>query len=196
MKRFEIPESMKVASIWVVWGFLAIGTLGSALFVVLDYFGVKEQAAAWVQAVGSIGAIVAAGFLPLWHSRKLEQRETQRLKGVIGLLANDHCLAFFLLNRALNASTGDYGSSINSYQEKGYPLDWETHLEALASIDLTKLEVLELRAVNDMKMAARYAVGVVAELMEWDWHSDTWRERMRLIERYYHQAMIIEKQTN
>lgn len=63
MKRFQMPESMKVASIWVVWGFLAIGALGWALFVVLGFFGVERDAAAWVQAIGSIAAVMLAAWV-------------------------------------------------------------------------------------------------------------------------------------
>jgi CheY-like chemotaxis protein len=51
---------MKLASAWVVWTFLAIGALGWALFVVLESFDAKKDAAAWIQAVGSVAAIVAA----------------------------------------------------------------------------------------------------------------------------------------
>ncbi|WP_146249893.1 MULTISPECIES: hypothetical protein [unclassified Pseudomonas] len=60
MKKIEIPENIILASVWVVWAFLAVGALGWALFVVLKAFDATKDAAAWVQAVGSIAAIIAA----------------------------------------------------------------------------------------------------------------------------------------
>lgn len=58
--QIKTPTGMKTASIWVVWMFLVIGALGGALFVVLQAFDAMDDAAAWIQAVGSIAAIVAA----------------------------------------------------------------------------------------------------------------------------------------
>ncbi len=69
----KMPESMKQASIWVVWAFIAIGVLGWALFVVLDHFEVKEQAS-WVQAVGSVMAIGVA----IWISELGHRRDRAR----------------------------------------------------------------------------------------------------------------------
>lgn len=71
MKSIQMPDAMKLASLWVIWAFVAIGVLGWALFVVLDAFGVKDQAAAWVQALGSIGAILGA----IWISNGQARRE-------------------------------------------------------------------------------------------------------------------------
>lgn len=60
MKGTKLPPSMAVASIWIIWGFLGTGVVGWALFVVLEAFDSKRDAAAWVQAVGSVLAIIAA----------------------------------------------------------------------------------------------------------------------------------------
>lgn len=76
MKRLTITPMMKLASIWVAWAFLATGALGWALFVVLEHFDAKKDAAAWVQAIGSIGAILAAGAVPAWQ-RRLEARRKE-----------------------------------------------------------------------------------------------------------------------
>ncbi|MBF6029619.1 hypothetical protein ICY20_17860 [Pseudomonas sp. P115] len=60
MKKIENAAAMKLASAWVIWVFIAIGSLGWALFVVLEFFDAKTDAAAWVQAIGSVAAIIAA----------------------------------------------------------------------------------------------------------------------------------------
>ncbi|MED7670309.1 hypothetical protein GXB78_24185 [Pseudomonas moraviensis subsp. stanleyae] len=64
---------MSTATVWVVWLFLAIGALGWALFVLLDSFDAKKDAAAWVQAFGSIAAIVGA-FLVAQRTHQLERK--------------------------------------------------------------------------------------------------------------------------
>lgn len=60
MSDLSVPSAMKIASIWVVWSFLSLGILGWGLWVVLRVIGVQEGVTAWVQAIGSIGAILAA----------------------------------------------------------------------------------------------------------------------------------------
>ncbi|MBB1617345.1 hypothetical protein A9971_00425 [Pseudomonas sp. UME65] len=83
MKKFSMPPEMKVASVWVVWAFLAIGALGWALFVVLDAFGVKDKAADWAQAVGSILAIFGAAAFPVFHSKKNTAEVQRRTDAII-----------------------------------------------------------------------------------------------------------------
>ncbi|MDF2395811.1 hypothetical protein GWQ44_09710 [Pseudomonas sp. 3MA1] len=63
MENFSMPSGMRLASIWVVWGVIAIGALGWALFAVLDAFGLKQEAAAWLQAFGGIAAVCAAFYI-------------------------------------------------------------------------------------------------------------------------------------
>lgn len=77
MKFWGMPESMRLASVWVAWAFLSIGILGWALFTVLDYFDSKGDAAAWVQAVGSIVAIFVAIAIAD-HQRRVEADARQR----------------------------------------------------------------------------------------------------------------------
>jgi len=89
MKRFIFPPEMKLTTIWIVWLFLAIGSLGGALFVLLDAFDAKKDAAAWVQAVGSVAAILIA----IWMANKQSQerieivrkQENELLKKIYGV---------------------------------------------------------------------------------------------------------------
>ncbi|NWE12443.1 hypothetical protein [Pseudomonas yamanorum] len=88
MKNFSMPNEMRVASIWIVWAFVAIGVLGWALFIVLDAFGVKSDAAAWVQAVGSIMAILGAAAFPVFHSKKNAIEMQERTNAIIKTAAD------------------------------------------------------------------------------------------------------------
>lgn len=70
---------MKLASVWVIWAFFSVGAIGWALFVLLDTFGVLKDGAAWVQAVGSIMAILIAIWLPNYqHNKQLKAEENKR----------------------------------------------------------------------------------------------------------------------
>ncbi|MBO1536573.1 hypothetical protein [Pseudomonas sp. OA65] len=73
MKALEIPDGMKLATIWVVWSFLSMGVLGWGLWVILEAVGSLKDMAAWVQAIGSIGAILAAVAIArrgVWQQKK------------------------------------------------------------------------------------------------------------------------------
>lgn len=76
MKGFKFPPEITLTTIWVVWLFLAIGALGGALFVLLDAFDAKRDAAAWVQAVGSVVAILIA----VWVANKQSQERIETLR--------------------------------------------------------------------------------------------------------------------
>lgn len=93
MSKFSVPAKMKVASVWIVWAFLSIGALGWALLVVLEAFDAKKDVAAWVQAIGSILAIIGAGAFPIIHSKKNageSQSQTDTLlKTVATLIGNE-----------------------------------------------------------------------------------------------------------
>lgn len=82
MKRFEMPESMKLASVWVVWGFFTIGVLGWALFVVLEFFDAQQEAASWMQAIGSLLAVGAAIYAVI-DQRLSEQRTREERTAVV-----------------------------------------------------------------------------------------------------------------
>ncbi len=57
---------MRLASLWVIWGFFSLGVLGWGLKLVLEYIGSFKDAPVWVQAAGSILAIIAAIGVSQW----------------------------------------------------------------------------------------------------------------------------------
>lgn len=59
----KILQRLKIASLWMVWFFLSVGALGWSLFIVLDAFDAKRDAAAWLQAFGGIAAVGAAFYI-------------------------------------------------------------------------------------------------------------------------------------
>lgn len=92
MKALEIPEGMKLAAIWVVWSFLSMGVLGWGLWVVLEAAGSLKDMAAWVQGIGSIGAILAA--VAIARRGVWQQKEDKLLEGY-GYMEKAHGVAAY-----------------------------------------------------------------------------------------------------
>ncbi|UWF51961.1 hypothetical protein NYP20_13735 [Pseudomonas sp. N3-W] len=102
MKGLKFPPLMNTATVWVVWLFLAVGALGWALFVLLDAFDAKKDAAAWVQAVGSVLAIIVA----IAVASSQNQRAYQTAKQEERELLNKLCVvANFVAEVSNNASS-------------------------------------------------------------------------------------------
>ncbi|MCG9956097.1 hypothetical protein MID92_019160 [Pseudomonas aeruginosa] len=89
MGSVRVPESVKLATIWVVWTFLSLSFLGWSLHVILASVGRVNEMPAWVQAIGSIGAIVAAIWVVSAQSRHqielLKKQEAEALKKVVAI---------------------------------------------------------------------------------------------------------------
>lgn len=89
MKRISIPPAMQLASIWVIWAFISLGFLGWGLHVILASVGRLDDMAAWVQAVGSIGAIIVAIWVASNQGRQqialIKNQEAESLKKVIAV---------------------------------------------------------------------------------------------------------------
>jgi hypothetical protein len=123
LKKNEIPEELKVASIWTLWTFFSVGVIGWALFVLLEAFGVLKDGAAWVQAVGSIAAIWGAFSISNRQVRKeeelrnLENRNKARARlGVVKNVATyAEALNSFVENEPSPSSFSEVWSSTMSF---------------------------------------------------------------------------------
>ena len=102
MKGLKVPPLMSVATVWVVWLFLAIGALGWALFVLLDAFDAKKDAAAWVQAVGSVLAIIVAIAVASSQNQRAYQAAKQTERELLDKLL---VVANFVADVSVNASS-------------------------------------------------------------------------------------------
>lgn len=159
MKKFSMPPEMKVASVWVVWAFLVIGALGWALFVVLDAFGVKEKAADWAQAIGSIGAILAAGAVPAWQ-RRLEARrkETDQMQQKIA-----DCFQLRRLIEEIKHLLSSGTKSPNSFGS-GVPLaeaGMRDILQRLSSLEVGRSDKVLLKCTYDTRLIVLDFLGMI-----------------------------------
>lgn len=170
LKNLGIPEGMKLASVWAVWAFIAVGAVGWALFVILEAFGVLKDGAAWIQAVGSIAAIWGAFSISNQQSKRQEAQRVfdelekkKRFRGILIYLADKHLQKTKLLKDAVQQAY--FGSeTIGPYLDAKYHLEWSSHLEALKAIDINNLEPLEVGVVIDMQVATQFSMDVCSRL--------------------------------
>lgn len=169
MKRFQMPESIKVASIWVVWGFLAIGALGWALFIVLDFFGVKRQAAAWVQAIGSIAGIAIAIYVPYMQKQHAEKvRRDEAIDASISshdaalILINHH---INLMNRIISANFGSY-TKLSDLEKLELADDLKRNRREIESLGIDALGSELIAYLLMVKRVAGYGGFYAEQIME------------------------------
>lgn len=169
MKRFQMPESMKLACIWVVWIFLAIGALGWALFVVLDAFGVKDQAAAWVQAIGSIAGIAIAIYVP--YMQKLHAEKVRRDEAIdasissqdAALILIDHHIN--LMKRIISADLGSY-TKLSDLEKLELADDLKRNRREIESLGIDALGSELIAYLLMVKRAAGYGGFYAEQIME------------------------------
>ncbi|WP_265533567.1 hypothetical protein [Pseudomonas saponiphila] len=158
MKKIEIPESMKEASVWAVWVFLAVGAVGWALFVVLRAFDVTKDAAAWVQAVGSIAAIWGAFSISNAQVRRQEELKVQEGKR--------RSQAQF----AVVKNAADYGKTMGEFASKKPPAfafvaAWRTTLDVTTAAALDSMRVLPVHDLGSYEQVLHFN-GILASLVQ------------------------------
>lgn len=145
MAKWIVPDEVKLASIWVVWGFLGLGSLGWALFVLLDYFGVLSDAAAWVQAVGSVVAILVA----VWVShREVKLQADGRLLGSYNYMHKTLSVAGYGAQAVVDAANYLLSASFTVQM-----LEFHEHMLGIAVQDL---EEIQYASIDSMKVATAF----------------------------------------
>lgn len=174
--KFEMSEAMRVATAWVVWGFISLGALVAGLFAVLDYVGVRSDAAAWVQAIGSIGAILAAVILA---QRAVDQsRQTNLMQGY-DYMRKAYGVAAYASETIIGA--GEYiGQGAPTEQMLKYHVSLlELSLEDMRAIDHTKLDDLQVaEAFLSLKRSINLTRSTIVSSLEGDHGFDGDQVRM------------------
>ncbi|WKV85974.1 hypothetical protein LJJ44_08850 [Pseudomonas sp. B24_DOA] len=174
----------------VVWC-LALFYMGWLLVRIYDLK--NSDVASWVQAFGSIAAILGA--FAISNRQATLQRESvaaaelkrkNRFKSIMLLLAGKHLDDIRRLKRVVQEA--NYGSdpseAFEPYIKSGYPLKWPSHLEALKNIDINELDANHISVLMDMQVAAQFALSLCARLEDWKAYGDDEVEAMERLERF------------
>ncbi|PRA69326.1 hypothetical protein CQ065_07015 [Pseudomonas sp. MYb187] len=153
----------------------------------------SSDIASWVQAFGSIAAILGA--FAISNRQATLQRESvaadelrrkNRFKSIMLLLAYKHLDDIRRLKKAVQEA--NYGSepskAFGPYIKGGYSLKWPSHLEALKSIDINELDANHLSALMDMQVAAQFSLALCGRLKDWESYGDEEEEAMERLERF------------
>lgn len=200
MKSFSIPPEMRIASIWVVWVFIAVGVLGWALFVLLDAFDAKKDAAAWVQAVGSIAAIIGA-FMVAQRTHQLERQlkaEEALQEEVDALYFAEHAAyeAYSAVHKVAGyATSAPYMIGLARLEEVQYTLrnllKRSLPVEVCSSIFVAQEQVSEALSVATRVKGSfnRKGYEVHADADELEYRRDVlWGARQAIAGLYWHKA--------
>ena len=170
MKEGRIPRYLYLAVIWALCTFFAIGLLGWALYALLESFGATKDAAAWVQAVGSVLAIIVAIFVANMQyeiaSRAAKANQLELLEKIRAVA--DH-VAVTSLNAGRELRNGSRDSSIVNrfelslrdceYLIREVSFDKVPGVEtAMGWLELRAAVVDVLHAVREIQMAGNASI--------------------------------------
>jgi hypothetical protein len=166
VKKLETPEIMKLASVWVVWTFLAVGAIGWSLFVVLKAFDATKDAAAWVQAVGSIIAVGVAAYLPIWHSRVNSKNRQDDLAKILRVISDDVLDLMWALTDVFHNPDEELVKMMryhNSHQGRS----WSAVSDQLAQIPVAELSPAKAKDLSYLRDCVSFGVYAASLLPDW-----------------------------
>ncbi|WP_167659624.1 MULTISPECIES: hypothetical protein [unclassified Pseudomonas] len=160
MSRLTVSAKMGLASVWVAWGFLTVGVLGWSLFVVLKYFGIQDDAPGWVQAIGSIGAILAAGAVPAWQRRiEAKRKDADQLQQQIA-----DCFQLRRLIQEMKHLLNKGVDSENVFGSKAPLVEIGVRdiLQRLSSLEMGRSDKVLLKSTYDVRLIALDFLGMIS----------------------------------
>ncbi|WP_277758002.1 hypothetical protein [Pseudomonas sp. A34-9] len=111
--------------------------------------------ASWVQAIGSIGAIIAAGYFPIAHEKAREKRDRRNVLRSLSYLADPLERFMKMLSRALLEV---------DYQNRWLAGDESRELgilgKSLNEIPANMVVAFEITLLTDLKFAYEYAAEI------------------------------------
>ncbi|MGE8501654.1 MAG: hypothetical protein ACN6P1_05390 [Pseudomonas sp.] len=157
---------MTALGLATVWIWFCLGSVGWSFFVVLQCFGIEDKAADWVQAIGSIVAILAAGYFPIRHFELAKQKREQSLLELLRVLGSQASSPIWLLTNSF--LTPEYEElHMREYVHGHYIKDFEPLLAALDQIPVAELPPERVIDLARIRSAVQFAEGVAAQMPSW-----------------------------
>lgn len=116
MKLTGYLENSAPFAIKLLWVVIMVVPATWILFVSLKSYGIlSAEIAAWFQAVGSVGAIIAAGYFPIAHDKGRERRRVRDALTSLTYLADE---LYSIQRRLLRALESESGYTMWSLSDK------------------------------------------------------------------------------
>lgn len=139
----------------------------SPMAAVVMFFILKtDKAADWVQAVGSVVAILAAGYFPIRHLELAKQKREQSLVEVLRVLGVQASEPIWVLTNCYLTPENEE-QFMRDYMDGHYIKDFEPLLAALDQIPVAELPPERVIDLARVRSAVQFAEGVAAQLPAW-----------------------------
>ncbi|MFG5863666.1 hypothetical protein [Metapseudomonas sp. CR1201] len=125
-----------------------------------------EGASGWVQAFGSVIAIVAAGFFPIWHSSVMQKERETRLLELMRVLADEGLESMWLLSNTFVLPEHEV-SNMRAYLEHHRQRDWEPLLASLGQVPVAEIPPAKASEFGKMLNAVQFGANVASLLPKW-----------------------------
>jgi len=126
----------------------------------------SEDAPGWVQAIGSIVAIIAAGCFPIWHSSLDHMRQQRSRLELMRVLADDSAQALFLLTNCFVMPEHEV-AWMRQYLQNHRDRDWPHLLDGLAQVPVAEIPPQRASDLARIRDAVQFGASVAAMIPEW-----------------------------
>ena len=150
--RLSLPNVITIASLVLI--FYLVAKPNSA------------EMASWVQAVGSVVAIVVAAYLPIWHAKVALKRRQESLAETLRVISEDAVESLCLLANIFYFPEHE-GSQMASYQNFHRGREWDSLVDQLGQIPVAELSPMAARDLSYLKDAVDFGSYVASLIPKW-----------------------------
>lgn len=137
------------------------------LIVLLKWVGLDNSAAAsWVQGVGSILAIVAAGYFPILHSKISAEKLERQLVGTMRVLMTETLEKLWRLSSAFMKFDSEI-FEMQEYLRNHREREWHGLISAIDQMPIAQLPARRVSDLGYLRDAAEFGAYVAGQLPGW-----------------------------
>lgn len=126
----------------------------------------SSDIASWVQAFGSVAAIVFAAYLPIWHGRVSLKQRQDSLAGIMRVVSDDAVESLCLLSNTFLCPKKERGQMAR-YEVFHRGRDWVALIDQLAQIPVAELSPTAARDLSYLKDAVSFGAFVASKVPAW-----------------------------
>lgn len=160
-----VRDTFKQGAVFLAFAIPFVGLIG-LIAGAWSVSGEWGNAADWIQAIGSILAIVAAGYFPVRHSELMQAKRQQELLQLMRVLADESCEALWLLSNSFVMPEHEE-SMMRAYLQNHRERDWETLLATISQVPVAQVPPERATDLGRMREAVSFGARVAASLPEW-----------------------------
>ncbi len=126
----------------------------------------SSELASWVQAFGSIAAIVVAAYFPIWHSNRSIELRRKSLAEILRVISDDATESLHLLANLFYCPERERQEMMR-YEMFHRGRDWQALTDQLTQIPVAELTPQLARDLSYVKDAVNFGAFVAAKIPEW-----------------------------